>query len=93
MIRSLYVAARERRWNRDRSRRIAEMLQRERSVLAANNDWLVAMAIQLAEIRALPEALEPQVKRPFAGTRPGPDPADRKRPQIHSLNLDRRKTL
>ena len=58
MIRSLYVAARERRWNRDRSRRIAEMLQRERSMMAANSDWLEAMAIQLAEIRALPEALE-----------------------------------
>jgi hypothetical protein len=60
MIRSLYIAARERRWNRDRRRRIAEMLQRERSILTANVDWLEAMAIQLAEIRGLPEALEPR---------------------------------
>jgi hypothetical protein len=57
MIRSLYIAARERRWNRDRRRRIAEMLKRERSMLAANVDWLEAMAIQRAEIRGLPEAL------------------------------------
>jgi hypothetical protein len=56
MIRSLYIAARERRWNRDRRRRIAEMLQRERSMLAANVDWLEAMEIQRAEIRGLPEA-------------------------------------
>ena len=60
MIRSLYIAARERRWNRDRRRRIAEMLQRERSMLTANVDWLEAMAIQLAEIRGLPEAVEPR---------------------------------
>jgi hypothetical protein len=60
MIRSLYITARERRWNRDRRRRIAEMLQRERSILTANVDWLEAMAIQLAEIRGLPEALQPR---------------------------------
>jgi hypothetical protein len=60
MIRSLYLAARERRWNRDRSRRIAVMLERERAARTAEGGWVEAMAIQLAEIRALPEALEPQ---------------------------------
>lgn len=59
-IRSLYLAARERRRNRDRSRRIAAMLQRERATLTANAEWLEAMAIQLANIRTLPEALEPR---------------------------------
>jgi hypothetical protein len=58
MIRSLYYAARERRWNRDRSRRIAAMLARERASLMDKVDWVEAMAIQLAEIRALPEAVE-----------------------------------
>jgi hypothetical protein len=57
MIRSLYWSARERRWNRDRGRRIAEMLQRERVIQMVTVDWLEAMAIQLAEIRGLPEAL------------------------------------
>jgi hypothetical protein len=57
---SLYAAARERRWNRDRSRRIAHMLERERATVAATADWLQAMAIQLAEIRALPEIVEPR---------------------------------
>jgi hypothetical protein len=60
MIRSLYLAARERRWNRDRSRRIAVMLEREHAERTAEIGWVEAMAIQLAEIRALPEALEPQ---------------------------------
>jgi hypothetical protein len=60
MIRSLYWSARERRWNRDRGRRIAEMLQRERVIQMVTVDWLEAMAIQLAEIRALPEAREPR---------------------------------
>jgi hypothetical protein len=55
MIRSLYLAARERRWNRDRSRRIARMLEWERASATAGIDWVEAMAIQLAEIRALPE--------------------------------------
>jgi hypothetical protein len=58
MIRSLYLAARERRWNRDRTRRINEMLHREHATLAAQCAWLEGMAIQLAEIRALPEAPE-----------------------------------
>jgi hypothetical protein len=58
MIRSIFLAARERIWNRDRSRRIAAMLERERARRAAEIRWVEAMAIQLAEIRALPEALE-----------------------------------
>jgi hypothetical protein len=58
MIRSIFIAARERIWNRDRSRRIAVMLERERTRRAAEIGWVEAMAIQLAEIRALPEALE-----------------------------------
>lgn len=59
MIRCLYVAARERRWNRDRARRIADMLQRERLIRIATVGRLEAMAIQLAEIRGLPQTLEP----------------------------------
>jgi hypothetical protein len=59
MIRFL-LAARERRWNRDRSRRIAAMVTRERATDGAEIDWVEAMAIQLAEIRALPEAWEAQ---------------------------------
>ena len=58
-MRSLYIAARERRWSRDRRRRIAEMRQRERASLIAQVDWVEAMAIQLAEIRMLPEPLGP----------------------------------
>lgn len=54
-MRSLYTAARERHWNRDRRRRIAEMRQRERATFMAQVDWVEAMAIQLAEIRMLPE--------------------------------------
>jgi hypothetical protein len=57
MIRSLYIAVRERRWNRDRRRHIAEMLQRERATFIAQIDWVEGMAIQLAEIRMLPEHL------------------------------------
>jgi hypothetical protein len=58
MIRSIFLAARERIWNRDRSRRIAAMLERERARRPAEIGWVEAMAIQLAEIRALPEAFE-----------------------------------
>lgn len=58
MMRSLYIAVRERRWNRDRRLRIAEMQQRERTTFIAQVDWVEAMAIQLAEIRMLPEPLE-----------------------------------
>lgn len=60
MIRTLYIAARERRWNRDRHRRIAEMRRRENATFMAQIDWVEAMAIQLAEIRALPEAFHTQ---------------------------------
>jgi hypothetical protein len=60
MIRSLYWSARELRWNRDRGRRIAETLERERAIQMVTVDWLEAMAIQLAEIRGVPEALEPR---------------------------------
>ena len=59
MIGSLYRAARERRWNRDRVRRIAEMLERERAASATVLDCIESMAAQLAEIRALPEAPDP----------------------------------
>ena len=60
MIRSLFLAARERHWNRDRRRRIAAMLERERAMRTAEIGWVEAMAIQLAEIRTLPEPLESQ---------------------------------
>ena len=55
MIRSLYIVACERHWNRDRRRRIGEMNRRERASFMAQIDWVEAMAIQLAEIRTLPE--------------------------------------
>lgn len=58
MIRSLYIDARERCWNRDRRRRIAEMQRRERASFMAQIDWVDAMATQLAEIRTLPEAFQ-----------------------------------
>ena len=57
MMRSVYIIVRERRWNRDRRQRIAEMQQRERASFIAQVDWIEAMAIQLAEIRMLPEPL------------------------------------
>ena len=60
MIRTLYAAVQQRRWNRDRSRRIAAMLAHERAAAMPESDPFEAMAWQLAEIRALPEALEPQ---------------------------------
>ncbi|MBV9680726.1 MAG: hypothetical protein JO046_02965 [Solirubrobacterales bacterium] len=59
MIRSIYAAVQQRCWNRDRSRRIAAMLEHECASAMADHDRLEAMAWQLAEIRALPEALEP----------------------------------
>jgi hypothetical protein len=55
-MRSLYRAFCERRWNRNRRRRINEMLARDRAGHAAVLDWIEAMAVQLAEIRTLPEA-------------------------------------
>jgi hypothetical protein len=36
------------------------MRQRERATFLANIDWVEAMAIQLAEIRTLPEQRETQ---------------------------------
>ena len=60
MIRSFYLAARERRWDRDRRRRIAEMRRRERASRTVEVEWVEAMAIQLAEIRTLPEVVEPR---------------------------------
>ena len=60
MIRTLYAAVQQRCWSRDRSRRIAAMLERERAIAIAELDELEALARQLVEIRALPEALEPQ---------------------------------
>lgn len=60
MIRTLYAAVQQRCWDHARSRRIAAMLEHERAVALAESDRLEAMAWQLAEIRALPEALEPQ---------------------------------
>ena len=60
MIRALYAAVQQRCWDRDRSLRIATMRARERAIALADLDQLEAMACQLAEIRALPEALEPQ---------------------------------
>ena len=59
IVHSLYFDAREREWNRDRRRRIAAMPHAERANLTATADWLEGMAIQLAEIRTLPEAVEP----------------------------------
>lgn len=60
MIRTLYTAVQQRRWNRDSSRRIAVMLERERTIAMADLDRLDALTYQLAQIRALPEVLEPQ---------------------------------
>jgi hypothetical protein len=60
MIRTLYAAVQQRGWTRDRSRRIAAMRERERAIALADLDQLEAMACQLVEIRALPQALEPQ---------------------------------
>lgn len=60
MIRTLYAAVQQRCWSRDRSRRIAAMRERERAIAITELDELEAMARQLVEIRALPEALEPQ---------------------------------
>jgi hypothetical protein len=60
MLRSLYAAVQQHLWSRDRSRRIAAMQERERTIALAAPDRLDAMAWLLAEIRALPEAWEPQ---------------------------------
>ena len=60
MIRSLYCAARERRWNRDRTRRIEKLRARDHECRLAVIDWVDQMALQLAEIRTLPETPEPR---------------------------------
>ena len=59
MIRTLYAVLQQRCWNRGRSRQIAVMLDRERTIAVANLDRLDALTCQLAQIRALPEAPEP----------------------------------
>jgi hypothetical protein len=59
MIRTIYAAVQQRCWSNDRSRRIAAMQARERAIALAELDQLEAIASQLAEIRALPEVLEP----------------------------------
>ena len=58
MIRSRYLAARDRLFYRRRRREAAKALQQEGAAPLADPERLEAMAIQLAEIRALPEALE-----------------------------------
>jgi hypothetical protein len=58
MLRTLYAAVQQRCWSRDRLRRIEAMLEREQAIAMADLDRLEAMAWQLTEIRALPEALE-----------------------------------
>lgn len=59
MIRTIYAVVQQRCWGNDRSRRIAAMRARERAIALAELDQLEAIASQLAEIRALPEVLEP----------------------------------
>jgi hypothetical protein len=59
MLRPICAALRERRWNRDRRRHISEMRRSEKAACAHLADSLEAMAIQLAEIRSLPEVSEP----------------------------------
>jgi hypothetical protein len=59
MIRTLCAAVQQRYWSRDRSRRIDALLEREQAIAMADRDRREAMARQLIEIRALPEASEP----------------------------------
>ena len=56
MIRSLFLSIRERWWDRDRRRQIKKMVRLETADDLA--DLVEGMAIQLAEILALPEVLE-----------------------------------
>ena len=86
MTRSLYIVARERCWNRDRRRRIAEMHRRERASFIAHIDWVEAMAIQLAEIRTLPEAFRRGAGRPISKETP-PMPIELRR-QSSAQSLD-----
>ena len=60
MIGILYRAARDRRWIRSRKRHLV-MGRRRVTAPLAGNDREVALAAQLAEIRALPEALDRRV--------------------------------
>ena len=53
-----FTLVREWWWDRDRSRRVATMLERERENTPAAAGVCGLMAIQLAEIRALPEVCE-----------------------------------
>jgi hypothetical protein len=57
---SMFLAVREWRWDRDRSRRIRSMRERELENVRAAGGWAEAIARQLDEIRALPEVLEPR---------------------------------
>lgn len=59
MIRPLYEALLERRRNRDRRRHVSEMRRLEQAAHAHMADFVEAMAVQLAEIRNLPEVSEP----------------------------------
>lgn len=56
-----FILAREWWWDRDRSRRVAAMLERERENTRAAAGLHGLMTVQLAEIRSLPEVRE---KRP-----------------------------
>jgi hypothetical protein len=58
MIRTLYAAVQQRCWSRDRSRRVDALLAREQAIAKADRHRREAMARQLIEIRALPEASE-----------------------------------
>jgi hypothetical protein len=60
MLNALYFAVRERWWNRDRGRQIGRMRRREQLARTFAIEWAVAMAMQLAEIRALPEISQPR---------------------------------
>ena len=59
MIRLRYLTARNRLFKRRRGRRAADALQQEGVAPVTDHERVAAMAIQLAEIRALPEVLEP----------------------------------
>jgi hypothetical protein len=59
MIGPWYRALRGRRWDRHRRRHISEMRRLEQAARAHMVESLEAMAIQLAEIRGLPEVSEP----------------------------------
>ncbi len=59
MIRSLRSRIWRRRWSRDRAVDAAAVLRGESKSELADLRQIEAMALQLAEIRALPEAREP----------------------------------